>query len=116
MAVKYSELNKIDKRPLTEEELAMVSAVEAYIDSEILKQFKTKSEVWIFLGIANFEWDPVGEAKVSHVKPIRKKMMAAELAERYKKAEWKITYHLDDGLDGPNRSGADYFILTGNRI
>jgi len=116
MAIKYSELNKIDKRPLTSEELSMVSAVETYIDREILEQFKTKNEVWIFLGIANFEYDPIAKQVRTGLKSIRKKMMAEELKDRYLNAEWKISYHIDDGLDGPNRSGSDYMILTGNRI
>jgi len=116
MAIKYSKLNKIDKKPLTEEELSIVSTVEQHIDSEILNQFKTRNEVWIFLGIANFEYDPIAKQFRTWLKPIRKRMMADELKDRYEKAEWKISYHIDDGIDGPNRSGADYMILTGNRV
>jgi hypothetical protein len=115
MAIKYSELNKIDKRPLSEEELAMVSVIEKHIDDEILRQFKTKNEVWIDLCTANFEYNPINQERRTNMKSIRKKMMADELKRRYEEAEWTISYHVDDGTEG-NLSGGDYMILKGNRV
>jgi len=35
------------------------------------------------------------------------------IIRRYTEAGWKFTVQLDDGLDGPNRSGSDYWILSG---
>lgn len=115
MAIKYSELNKIDKRPLTEEELATVSVIEKWIDDEILRQFKTKNEVWIDLPSASFEYNPINGERRTNIKSIRKKMMADELKRRYEEADWTISYHIDDGTEG-NMSGGDYMILKGNRI
>jgi hypothetical protein len=43
----------------------------------------------------------------------RRSLMRNELEKRYKKAGWKIEVKLDDGLDGPNMSGPDYWILKG---
>ena len=40
--------------------------------------------------------------------------MQKELERRYKDAGWNIKVHIDDGLDGPNMSGSDYWILTPN--
>ena len=112
MAVEFKKLNdKLEKAPLTPEELKMVDNVEAYIDKIIIEKFKG-GEVSITLSIPNFEYN-IGIMKVSDLPSARQSLMRKELDKRYKQAGWKITLHIDDGLDGPNMSGGDYWILSG---
>ena len=40
-------------------------------------------------------------------------MLREKLEAIYKKAGWHGKVHIDDGLDGPSRSGPDYWILKG---
>jgi hypothetical protein len=113
MAIKYSDLNKkVNTKPLTEEELSTVSSVEAYIDSEIIRQFKESDEIKIDLCIANFRYDSNTE-QLTNIKDSRREKMFANLIQLYKKAGWKVEVFIDDQLDGPNMSGGDYFILRG---
>jgi hypothetical protein len=42
----------------------------------------------------------------------RKSVLTAELLSRYEKANWSISWQIDDGMDG-NMSGGDYLILKG---
>jgi len=112
MATKFKEVNdKLLKTPLTVEELKMVDEVEKFVDLEIKKQFKG-GEVHIFLGTANFKYD-IARKNVSELPYARQELMRKELDKRYKEAGWKISVHIDDGLDGPNMSGSDYWILSG---
>jgi hypothetical protein len=46
---------------------------------------------------------------------VRSRKLQKALEDMYKKAGWKITVKYDDGLDGPNMSGPDYWVLTGKR-
>jgi hypothetical protein len=116
MAIKYSDLNKkVNLKPLTEEEFAMINEVETHIDEEIIRQFKTSNSVNIFLGTARFDWDPIRKVRREGMKPVRQTLMLTELMNRYKKAKWNVEIKIDDQLDGPNMSGADYMILTGRK-
>lgn len=42
---------------------------------------------------------------------MRPSQMRTELDKRYKESGWNIRVEYDDGLDGPNMSGPDYWIL-----
>ena len=114
MAIKYKELKaKLEEPQLKEEELKLIDKTESWIDDEIRKNFRG-GEVLIPLQIACFTWDPVNKKTIDLPSP-RTNLMRKELDARYKKAGWKIRVHLDDGLDGPNMSGPDYWILSGSR-
>lgn len=110
MAINYEELKKrVTTEPLSTEELNMIDKVEEYIDGEIIRQFDKSpyGDISIFLGIANFNYDPIAKA-TTFFGERRKSLMSKELNKRFKAAGWKIEYHLDDG---PNMSGVDYWVL-----
>jgi hypothetical protein len=112
MALKHKELSdKLKKDPLTTYESNVIDEVETYIDSEIQRQF-TGRDVRIDLLIPHFDYDPV-KKEVRKLSQPRKDVMRKELDKRYRKAGWKITIEYDDGLDGPNMSGPDLWILSG---
>lgn len=114
MAIKFKDIKeKVEKSPLTTEELQLITEAEEYIDAEILKYYGSSPYgISIELTIPSFEYSPK-QKKGINIKYPRKKLMQDELEMRYKKAGWKITIQYDDGLDGPNRSGPDYWVLTG---
>lgn len=97
--------------PFTEQELKYIAEAEQYIDAELEKQFDSPYGTHIDLTIAQFRYSPLKKTTIEDVKSYRKEAMSKELERRYKSAGWRITYDLDDGLDGPNMSGADYMIL-----
>lgn len=97
--------------PFTKEELQYISEAEKYIDTELEKNFDSSSGTHIDLTIARFSYSMIRKKTIDDVKPYRKEVMAKELKRRYNAAGWKVTYHYDDGLDGPNMSGPDYMIL-----
>lgn len=97
--------------PFTEEELKYIAEAERYIDAELEKQFDNQYGTHIDLTIAQFRYSPLKKTTIDDIKSYRKEVMAKELKRRYNAAGWKVTYHYDDGLDGPNMSGPDYMIL-----
>ena len=106
MAVRYNDLmDKLEKGPLTQEELRMIDDAEILIDNEIMKDF-TGGSVSIALDIAQFRGKKIPD--------VRKELMFEFLENKYKEAGWKckIEYGEDDG---PNRPGFDYWVLTGKR-
>ena len=113
MAIKYKDLKaKLEDPTLSKEELEFIDRAENYIDDEIRQKFKG-SEVYIPLQVAKFTWDPI-KKKVIELPQARTIIMSKELESRYKKAGWKMKIHSDDGRDGPNMSGPDYWILSGS--
>lgn len=98
--------------PFTEQELKYIAEAEQYIDAELEKNFDSNSGTHIDLTIARFSYSMITKKTIDDVKPYRKEAMTRELERRYKAAGWRITYHYDDGLDGPNMSGPDYMILS----
>ena len=120
MAVKFKDVydlkKKIDTAPLSEEELKFLEEIENYIDSEIVDKYPKSlyNEVRIDLCIPTFRYNTVTK-KASDFRPSRQGVMQKELEKRYREAGWTIYYDLDDGLDGPNRSGADYWVLKGSQ-
>lgn len=115
MAIKYKEFKKnLKNEPLTEEELTIIQETEDYIDSEILKQFPKSiyGEVRIDLTYPTFTYSKQRGA-LMNTNSYRRSMMRSELEKRYKEAGWKMEVKLDDGMDGPNMSGPDYWILKG---
>ncbi len=114
MAIRYKDLKKPKvNNPVTLDELKAIDAVEKYIDEQIKKQWTNNYGVSIDLCIALFEYDPVLH-KPTNFNVFRREKMQKELERRYKDAGWNIKVHIDDGLDGPNMSGSDYWILTPN--
>jgi hypothetical protein len=112
MAIKFKDVKrKLGEGPLTTEELKMITKIEDYIDKKIMRVFDN-DEVRVDLCIANFKYMP-GEDKQINLKEARRLLMISELNSRYREAGWGITTHLDDGLDGPNMSGSDFWILKG---
>ncbi len=105
--------SKLKNEPLTEGELSLVRATEEYVDSEILSQYgnSTLSDVSIDLRITSFKYTP-NFTKFIYTKEPRKLLMQKELERRYKNAGWKIDIKYDDGLDEPNMSGPDLWILS----
>jgi hypothetical protein len=111
MALKYKDLKDPEvNNPLTEEELRFIDKVEKYIDGEIRKQWTSSYGVSIDLNIASFGWDPILKTQI-RFNDFRRDKMRKELESRYKKADWSIEVKFDDGLDGPNMSGPDQWIL-----
>lgn len=117
MAINYKEIKeKLERAPLTPEEINLINEAEEYIDGEIVKNFggSTYGEIFVELQIPNFSYSPK-QKKALNLKHTRATLMQKELEARYKKAGWKITISYDDGLDGPNMSGPDYWILKGGK-
>lgn len=113
MAIKKSEVLEIEKKhktkPLTENELKAISIVEKIIDEKILKVCKYGiTKIHIELGYVNFIYKLDG---VDISPDMRPDIMREEIDKIYKKAGWDIRVEYDDGLDGPNMSGPDYWIL-----
>ena len=113
MAVNYKDLKEKSKNsPLTSTELSIIDEVEKYIDKEIYRQYKSSGDqIYIDLCYVNFSYKPGGA--IQNLGYDRTSLMRKELEGRYKKAGWKMNVKMDDGLDGPNFSGPDYWILSG---
>lgn len=113
MAIKKKDIQEVVKKvkngPLTEKELTAISVIEKFIDRKILEQVnKGKEIIYIELGYVNFNYRL---ADLVITDDMRIKKMRDEIDRRYKKSGWKIRVELDDGLDGPNMSGPDYWVL-----
>ena len=90
-----------------------VKQVEEYIDSEIDKNLSTdKREVWINKSYVEFNYNPKTKKYFPAMTNARKEFLKKELLSRYENANWVISWHIDDRLDG-NMSGGDYLILKG---
>lgn len=112
MAIEYKRINdELKNAPLNEEELALIKDAESYIDSIILKDFKG-GDVRVILSCPDFDYNHIKKEHID-LPHYRKEKMRNELDLIYKNAGWRITLDLDDGLDGPNMSGADYWVLRG---
>lgn len=117
MALKYKEIlndwNNKMSRDFNIEELGLIEKIESYIDFEIKKDFGDNKEISIELPIPTFKYDPILKKSITNIPQPRISLMNKELERRYKDAGWKIRIEYDDGLDGPNLSGPDYWILKG---
>lgn len=121
MAIKYKDIvaefkkinDNLEKAPLTIQELDMVTHVEEYIDKIITQRF-TGNQIMIELAIPNFTYDIV-TMSMSDLPKARQNLMRKELDKRYKQAGWEISIKIDDGLDGPNMYGSDYWVLKGKK-
>ena len=124
MAIKYNSINSKthnkNREPLNAEELAEVNLVEKYIDSEIRKKFTEGGSISILLHYVSFEQKIIkvndefqfSKEMVKRI-PQRQHMQRSELNKRFREAGWECKVELDDGLDGPNMSGSDYWVLSG---
>lgn len=110
---KYSELKLKDRADLTTDELGYIKSIEDLIDSEIENKVSTdRLEVWIDKNYVLFNYNPATKKPFPSMTNARKSVLTGELLSRYEKANWKINWHEDDGMDG-NMSGGDYLILKG---
>ena len=115
MALNYKELKKqLDATPLSNRELSLIRDVEEYIDAEIMKQFDKSiyREVNIDLVYVRFDYSPTLKKPISDLEVSRKPLMQENLINRYKDADWEVTYRLDEGM---SMCGADYMILKGKK-
>lgn len=112
---KFATLMTKDVEPLTQEELGYVKQVEDYIDAQIEAKLSTdNSDIWIDKAYVEFYHNPLTKKNFPTMTSARKKVLKVELLKRYENANWKIDWHIDDGLDG-NMSGGDYLILRGKK-
>ena len=112
---KITELKLKDKAKLTPDELGYIKTIEDYIDSQIEKNLSTDNqEIWIDKTYIKFFYNPATKKQFPSMTNARKSVLTAELLSRYEKANWSISWQLDDGMDG-NMSGGDYLILKGIR-
>jgi hypothetical protein len=115
MAINKKDVTKkisdFNKQPLTEKELKAISIMESLIDSKIIESVDKykKTPVKIELGYPTFVYNVDG---IEITSDMRVRMMADYIKKLYQKAGWKITVEYDDGLDGPNMSGPDYWVLS----
>ena len=113
---KIAELSSKDKAVLTQEELGYIKEIEDYIDCEIESKLTTDNlEIWIDKAYLSFQYNSKLKKTYPTMTSARKNLLKEELLSRYEKANWKISWYEDDGLDGPNSSGGDYLILKGVR-
>lgn len=111
MAIKYNDLvRKITDRPLDEAELAYIDKLEKWIDDKLSKWDPKNCNFSIELCYADFSQSPFDVN--CRWDTITKQKMSRNLDNRYEEAGWVISHSYDDGLDGPNRSGPDYWILN----
>ena len=111
MALKYKDLRKkIDEAPLTKTQLSVVDSVERWIDSKLSEWDPINRVFSVELYYANFEYDPTTKTPFGFQESLRIKM-SKELNKRYFDAGWIVDVEYDDGLDGPNFSGPDHWVL-----
>lgn len=111
MAVKRKDLlNELQNTPLTNDELKLIKIMEDYIDTQITKKFDNR-EVRIEDCYIGFNYNPITKQSINDLKHERRRLMKTELIKRFKDSGWKMELHMDDGLDGPNMSGSDYWIF-----
>lgn len=116
MAIRYDEIvKKIDTTPLTSKQLKVVDSVEKWIDAKLKKWDPTNWDFRVELYYANFEYEPVSKTQFGFQESLRIKM-SKELNKRYFDADWIVETDFDDGLDGPNFSGPDYWVLKRKNI
>lgn len=112
---KFASLQAKDSALLTDVELGYIKQIEDYIDSVIERELSTdRTEVYIDIACVKFYYNPSTKKPFPSMTEARKKVLQEKLLSRYEEANWKIDWHIDDGLDGPNMSGGDYLILKGN--
>ena len=120
MAIKYLKAkSNLKDAPLTKDELEIIQKVEDYIDNEINENFDG-NELHFDTNVLDFRFNPDNPSQhtwgvFSDIKDIRKGIMSEELKSRYIKHGWEWKLNMDDGLDGPNMSGPDYWILRGRK-
>ena len=107
MALQAKKAKELEKEkythPLTTDELKALEKLEAFIDEQIVKSTNCTDVhidythlTSVFRKFQNQRFD----------------ILKKEIERRYRESGWKITLKLDDGLDGPNMSGPDNWILT----
>lgn len=109
MAIKFKELNdKLEKSPLSKDELDIINTVEKHIDTVIEKRFNGEP-IKIELTIANFEQTISRDSK-RDLPEARRLLMYKELTQRYKEVGWKSKEDISDFRDTYQQ---DYWVLSG---
>lgn len=110
MAIKFKELNdRLEKSPLSDNELEAVDAVERFIDAEILERYKG-NELKFSLYMAQFK-RTINDRHTDWA-DARRNLMHSELKTRYEKAGWECVVEIADSGD---RWGEDYWVLKGKK-
>ena len=116
MAVKYLKaVSNLKDKPLDKDENRLIDMVEKHIDDLINTKFDdTHISVPKYIMDFRFKESDITKHNFSsHLKSARVGIMQEEVKLRYIRAGWVWEFHQDDGLDGPNMSGPDYWILKG---
>ena len=109
MALKYKDLKDPEVRnPLTSEELKFIDKVEKYIDEQIKEEWTNNYGINIFLGTAQFKYDPITKMQTKF-NDFRREKMFKELEARYKQADWNCKVKIDTEM---SMNSCDYWILT----
>lgn len=109
MALKYKDLKSPEvSNPLTTGELKFIDKVEKFIDEEIKQKWTNTYGIYIFLGIAQFKYDPI-EKSQTPFNDFRRDKMFKELEARYKKADWNCEVKIDNS---GSINDCDYWVLT----
>ena len=112
---KITELKLKDKAEITQDELGYIKSIEDLIDAKIEKELSTdNNEIWIDKNYVKFNYNPITKNQFPNMTNTRKLVLTNELLSRYEKANWLLSWQIDDGMDG-NMSGGDYLILKGIR-
>tara|TARA_R110000772_G_scaffold17946_3_gene49989 strand:+ start:139805 stop:140137 length:333 start_codon:yes stop_codon:yes gene_type:complete len=110
MGIKFDDLiDGLVNAPLTDKEVIAFKECERLIDFGILESFDV-SEIHIPTHII----ECTGGFVSSEINKTRRKKIAKEIKKYYKKLGWKFTFYMGED-DGPNRPGAEYYILTGRK-
>jgi len=114
MAIEYKRVlqvrERLNEQPFNNDEVNALARLEDHIDTKILANVDSDS-FNILLTLAQFNYNPKNQ-KPYDFREARKVKLQKLLENNYREAGWKISIHIDDGLDGPNMSGSDYWILT----
>ena len=114
MVIKFNKVKeKLVTGPLNVTELSIIDSVERFMDKKINKSFDGTS-ISFNIGIVNMTNLPRGCGPLNNIQQPRRVLMSTELKKRYEDAGWSWNLYEDDGLDGPNMSGPDYWVLKGN--
>lgn len=116
MAVNYKEVKEVlETAPLNDEELAVISHIEKWIDEKIVSSFDG-GYISFTTELIDLKWNPDRPSEwnaYGNFKMTRKALMKKELMSRFENAGWK--WELEQGEDdGPNRPAIDYWHLMGD--
>lgn len=108
MAVNFKIINdKLEKSPLSIEELDAIAEVEQFIDALILNKFNG-NEISVNLNIAKF--NRTTKDMSTSWPAVRRKLMYKELIKRYNDASWEASEAIGDSRE---MCSQDFLVLKG---